>query len=97
MTFALAFLFAAEPPAADDPAIVQVNLKPGERWEICSRRVMMCPAVLPICDNPKVAKGEFDDKLGLMWVGVEAGTTLCSAGSAGTKGALRRLFQVNVR
>src|SRR5262245_52894603 len=89
--------WAEEPPATDHPATVPLSLKVSERWAACNRGNLMCPAITPICDDPKIAKGEFDDKVGLVWVGVAPGSTLCSAGSAATKGALRALYRITVR
>lgn len=88
---------AADEPAADDPAVVQVRLKVKERWAACGRGVLQCPAQQPICDNPKVAKGEVDEKLGLIWVGVDTGSTLCSASSPGFPGGVRAVFRVTVK
>src|SRR5205807_1318533 len=76
---------------------VEVKLQVGETYSICEAKVMICPAVAPICDDPKVAAPEGDPKRGLLWKGVGSGQTLCSASTPGHPGGVRRVFHIRVQ
>jgi hypothetical protein len=70
-----------------------VALGVGETFDVCSSGQIVCPARVPICDDPKVAV-PVDMPNGLGFKGVAPGTTLCSAASAVGP---RRIFRITVR
>lgn len=70
-----------------------VALQVGETFDVCASGQILCPARVPICDDPKVAV-PVDIPGGLGFRGVGAGTTLCSAASAAGP---RRVFRITVR
>ena len=71
------------------------ELKVGEAFDVCASGLVGCPAVGPICDDPKVAIPVDIPGSGLGFRGVGPGTTLCSAASPG--GGFRRVFHITVR
>ena len=77
--------------AQDEP--FPVELWVGETFEVCTSGQIVCPARIPLCDNPKVAV-PVDVPGGLGFQGVGPGTTLCSAASAVGP---RRVFRITVR
>jgi hypothetical protein len=70
-----------------------VRLAVGEIYDVCKSGQIVCPARIPICDDPKVA-APVDLPDGLGFKGVSPGTTLCSAASAVGP---RRVFLITVR
>ncbi len=83
--------WAADGPPADQP--YPVVLEPGQIFSICESGEIVCPAISPICDDLNVAE-PVETPEGLGFLGVEPGTTLCSAASAN---GLRRVFRITVR
>jgi hypothetical protein len=79
--------------AQDDP--YPVELKVGEAFEVCASGLVGCPAIGPICDDPKVAIPVDIPGSGLGFRGVGPGSTLCSAISR--LGGFRRVFRITVR
>jgi hypothetical protein len=77
--------------AQDEP--FPVELRVGEAFDICASGTIYCPAMVPICDDPKVAI-PVDLPGGLGFRGIGPGTTLCSASSAGGP---RRVYRITVR
>ena len=71
-----------------------VRLRVGQTFSVCRSGTIICPAVAPICDNPSVATGELSPE-GLVFLAVEPGTTLCSAGSGSAEGP-RRVYRIKV-
>ena len=80
----------AEGAASD---IYQVELAPGQDFDMCRSGEIVCPAKAAICDDLKIAV-PVDLPSGLGFRGVNAGTTLCSAASAIGP---RRVFRITVR
>ena len=70
-----------------------VGLQVGETFDACASGQIVCPARVPICDDPKVAI-PVDVNGGLGFRGVGPGTTLCSAASSVGP---RRVFRITVR
>ncbi|MCL5884514.1 MAG: hypothetical protein M1377_04090 [Deltaproteobacteria bacterium] len=70
-----------------------VELSAGEIFKVCKSGQIVCPAISPICDDPKVAV-PVDTPDGLGFQGVGPGTTLCSAA---TTFGQRRVFRITVR
>ncbi|MCL1926632.1 MAG: hypothetical protein FWF95_05790 [Syntrophorhabdaceae bacterium] len=79
--------------ASEDPGIRQVELLIGQDFDMCKSGDIVCPAKLPICDDPNVAV-PVDLSSGMGFRGVAKGTTLCSAASAVGP---RRVFRITVR
>src|SRR5512139_588520 len=79
--------------AQDEP--YPVELKVGEAFEVCASGLVGCPAIGPICDDPKVAIPVDIPGSGLGFRGVGPGSTLCSAISR--LGGFRRVFRITVR
>ena len=77
---------------AEDGAF-PVGLQVGETFDACASGQIVCPARVPICDDPKVAI-PVDVNGGLGFRGVGPGTTLCSAASSVGP---RRIFRITVR
>lgn len=77
--------------AQDEP--FPVELQAGEMFDVCASGQIVCPARVPICDDPKVAVPA-DVSGGLGFQGVGPGSTLCSAASAVGP---RRIFRITVR
>jgi hypothetical protein len=75
------------------PGIHPVELAIGQAFDICSSGEILCPARVPICDDPGVA-APADLPGGLGFRAVSPGTTLCSAASAAGP---RRVFRITVR
>jgi len=96
---ALIFFFSimgtlpAQEVLSADSDIFQIELSEGQDFDICQSGEIVCPAKVPICDDPKVAV-PVDLPSGLGFRGVAKGTTLCSAGSAVGP---RRVFRITVR
>jgi len=77
--------------AQDEP--FPVELRAGETFDVCASGQIVCPARVPICDDPNVAV-PVDVSGGLGFKAVGPGATLCSAASAVGP---RRIFRVTVR
>jgi hypothetical protein len=71
-----------------------VDLRVGETFRVCDTGLILCPAIAPLCDDPKVAV-PVDTPEGLGFRGVGPGTTLCSALPAGGI-AGRPVFRITV-
>ncbi len=93
---AIAALSAApgrgEGPAPSPNLPYPVEMTVGETFEVCKSGQILCPAVAPICDDPKVVT-PVDTPSGLGFKAVGPGTTLCSAGS---QWGIRRVFRFTV-
>jgi hypothetical protein len=86
-------LFVTARHARAQEGAFPVALQVGETFDACASGQIVCPARVPICDDPKVAiPVDIDGKLGFKGVG--PGTTLCSAASSVGP---RRLFRITVR
>ena len=85
------FLTSPHARAQDDP--FPVRLQVGETFDVCASGQVLCPARVPICDDPKVVV-PVDVPGGLGFQGVAPGTTLCSAASSAGP---RRVFRITVR
>lgn len=85
------FAAAHDVRAQDGP--FPVRIQAGETFNVCTSGQIVCPARVPICDDPKVAVPA-DVKGELGFRGVGPGTTLCSAASAVGP---RRVFRIIVR
>jgi hypothetical protein len=70
-----------------------VELSGGETFKVCESGQIVCPAIRPICDDPKIAV-PVDTPDGLGFRGEGPGTTLCSASTAAGQ---RRVFRITVR
>ena len=79
--------------ARAEEGVFPVGLLVGETFDACASGQIVCPARVPICDDPKVAI-PVDVNGGLGFKGVDPGTTLCSAASAVGP---RRIFRITVR
>jgi len=92
---ALGMIFQAHAQDAGSPGDgpYPVALVVGETFDACNSGQIVCPARVPICDDPKVAV-PVDLPGGLGFQGVGPGTTLCSAASAVGP---RRIFRITVR
>lgn len=92
---ALAFgiLIVTAPPVRAEEGVSPVGLQVGETFDACASGLIVCPARVPICDDPKVAI-PVDVNGGLGFKGVGPGTTLCSAASSAGP---RRIFRITVR
>ena len=91
LVFGTFFVTVHHARAQDEP--FPIELRVGETFEVCASGQIVCPARIPICDNPKVAV-PVDAPGGLGFQGVGPGTTLCSAASAAGP---RRVFRISVR
>ena len=91
MVVACAFVMFGQAHAKDEP--YPVDLQSGETFSLCLSDQIVCPARVPICDDPKVAV-PVDTPDGLGFQGVAPGTTLCSAASSVGP---RRIFRITVR
>ena len=91
VVIAIAFGTVQRAHPKDEP--YSVFLLPGETFPVCLSSQIVCPARIPICDDPKVAV-PVDTPDGLGFEGVAPGTTLCSAASAIGP---RRVFRITVR
>jgi hypothetical protein len=80
-------------PSHDEPYPVELTI--GETFHVCRSGEIICPAVVPICDDPETAV-PVDTPDGLGFRGVAPGTTLCSAAASAGAG-LRRVFRITVR
>jgi hypothetical protein len=81
---------AAEPSAEPFP----ISIKAGKSIALCKTDSIICPAASPICDDTSVVDATFTAE-GLVFKGVKAGTTLCSAASDSGLGS-RRVYRVTV-
>jgi len=99
MAAMIAGVFVAFRPAlgqdagSPGPGYHPVELSAGETFDVCRSGQIVCPATIPICDDPKVVV-PVDLADGLGFKGVSPGTTLCSAASAVGP---RRVFRITVR
>lgn len=91
LVFGVLFGTAHHARAQDGP--FPIGLQVGETFDACISGQIVCPARVPICDDPKVAIPA-DGNEGLGFQGVGPGTTLCSAASAVGP---RRIFRITVR
>lgn len=91
VVIAIAFVAVQQAYPKNEP--YPVFLLPGETFSVCLSDQIVCPARIPICDDPKVAV-PVDTPDGLGFQGVASGTTLCSAASAVGP---RRVFRITVR
>ncbi len=91
LVFGVPFVTGHHALAQDEP--FPIGLRVGETFEVCTSGQIVCPARVPICDDPKVAVPvDVGGELGFQGVG--PGTTLCSAASAVGP---RRIFRITVR
>ena len=88
----LLLVFVSLAARGDNSQPYPVDLKVGGTLDICSTGTIMCPAIIPICDDLSIAAMR-DGPAGLQIVGVGPGTTLCSARSTNK---LRRVYRVTV-
>ncbi len=82
-------------PPSNEPHVV--DLQVDGVFKVCRTGLIICPAVMPMCDDPKIAVpvGTPD---GLGFKGVAAGTTLCTAYPPGGRyGSPHPVFCINVR
>ena len=86
-------LIVAAHDARSQDGVFPVGLQVGETFDACASGQIVCPARVPICDDPKVAVPA-DVNRGLGFKGVGPGTTLCSAASSVGP---RRIFRITVR
>jgi len=89
-------LLVSEVKAADPPApgqTYEVGLQVGEIFNVCKSGIVVCPAIVSICDDANIVT-IVSTPDGLGFKGVAPGTTLCSVGT--TVGP-RRLFRVTVQ
>jgi hypothetical protein len=91
LVFGVLVVAAHDARSQDGP--YPVGLQVGETFDACASGQIVCPARVPICDDPKVAIPA-DVNGGLGFKGVGPGTTLCSAASAVGP---RRIFRISVR
>ena len=91
LAFGVLFVTAHHARALDEP--YPIRLRVGDTFDACTSGQIVCPARVPICDDPKVAIPT-DVNGGLGFQGVGPGTTLCSAASAVGP---RRIFRITVR
>jgi hypothetical protein len=81
---------------AGDPTepgqIHEVELQAGEIFSVCKSGIVVCPAIVSICDDANIVT-IVNTPDGLGFKGVAPGATLCSVGT--TVGP-RRLFRVTV-
>jgi hypothetical protein len=90
VVIAIAFVTVPQAHPKDEP--YPVSLLSGKTFPVCLSDQIVCPARIPICDDPKVAV-PVDTPDGLGFKGVAPGTTLCSAASAVGP---RRIFRITV-
>src|SRR3954453_13741533 len=88
-----AFASAGQRPSDDEPYPLTIEV--GASVAICYLGAIICPAGAPICDDPSVAIGSYNEIHGIVFEGVKAGVTLCSVSSGGGLGQ-RRLFRITV-
>jgi hypothetical protein len=86
-------LFVTVHPARAQDEPFPIELRVGDTFEVCASGQIVCPARIPICDDPNIAV-PVDVPGGLGFKGVGPGTTLCSAASAAGP---RRVFRITVR
>ena len=91
LVFGTLFVTVPHIRAQDEPFPVELSV--GETFEVCASGQILCPAIAPICDDPKIAI-PVDASKGLGFRGVGPGSTLCSAASAAGP---RRVFRIIVR
>jgi hypothetical protein len=84
---------SAQDGAPKDGGPYRVVLSAGEAFDMCRSGEIVCPAKVPICDDPGVAV-PVDLPGGMGFRAVSPGTTLCSAASAIGP---RRVFRITVR
>ena len=89
-------MFVSEVKAGDPAEAGQtheVQLSVGEIYNVCNSGIVVCPAIVSICDDATIAT-IVSTPDGLGFKGVAPGTTLCSVGTAVGP---RRLFRVTVQ
>lgn len=91
LVIASAFVTIAPAQSQDEP--YPVELSAGETFNVCKSGQIVCPAITPICDDPKIVV-PVDIPDGLGFRGMAPGTTFCSAASAVGP---RRVFRITVR
>jgi len=93
--FLVLIMFFGDAKAADptEPGqIHEVELQAGEVFSVCKSGIVVCPAIVSICDDANIVT-IVNTPDGLGFKGVAPGATLCSVGT--TVGP-RRLFRVTV-
>ena len=93
--FLVLITFVSDVKAGDptEPGqIHEVELQVGEVFRVCKSGIVVCPAIVSICDDANIVT-IVNTSDGLGFKGVSPGSTLCSAGT--TVGP-RRLFSVTV-
>ncbi len=93
--FLVLIMFAGDVKAGDPTGLDQpheVELQAGEIFKVCKSGIVVCPALVSICDDANIVR-LVNTPDGLGFKGVAPGTTLCSVGT--TVGP-RRLFRVTV-
>ncbi|HZY04977.1 MAG TPA: hypothetical protein VFF02_15910 [Anaeromyxobacteraceae bacterium] len=93
---AIAIAPLGETLAQDQPFPVEIRV--GATLDVCTTGRVVCPAMYPRCDDPKVAAPVVDHLDGGRWrlglQGIGAGTTICSVLS---QTGARQVFSVTVR
>ncbi len=86
------------PRAQDKDEPFPIEIKVGATLDVCDTGKVVCPAMYPRCDDPKVAVPVVDQLDGGGWhlrlEGIRSGTTLCSVLS---QTGARQVFRVTVR
>jgi hypothetical protein len=93
----LVLIMCAGDVSAVDPTesgqVHEVELGVGEIFKVCKSGIVVCPAIVSICDDANIVT-IVNTPDGLGFKGVAPGATLCSVGT--TVGP-RRLFRVTVQ
>ncbi len=95
MVFLVLGMLMSDVRAADQTESGQIHpveIKVGEVFKVCKSGLVVCPAIVSICDDANIVT-IVSTPDGLGFKGVAPGSTLCSVGT--TVGP-RRLFQVTV-
>lgn len=93
--FLVLIMFVSDVKAGDPTEsgqIHEVELQAGEVFKVCKSGIVVCPAIVSICDDANIVT-IVNTPDGLGFKGVAPGSTLCSVGT--TVGP-RRLFRVTV-
>ena len=93
--FLVLLMFVSDVKAGDPTEsgqIHEVELQAGEVFKVCKSGIVVCPAIVSICDDANIVT-IVNTPDGLGFKGVAPGVTLCSVGT--TVGP-RRLFRVTV-
>ena len=97
MIISIACVYGVDSPKLPYTDPHPIDLQIGEIFKICQSGLIVCPAVSPMCDDPKIAI-PVDTPDGLGFKGVAAGTTLCTAYPAGGRyGSPHPVLRINVR